>query len=272
MNYINILFYLALYLIPLTTIAEESHADAPTIKTAQDSIDDPYYPYVKRPLLSPSDEAIKNRSAQKVYHMPWTLLPPEKSEAPDNIKLKDIIIDRIKDQKTGKNYIKLYHGTTSDLENIFKDGAKAIKFSVAEGTYLGMGFYLAANINEAKDYACVRLALRKNISPDIKGMLLVVGIPEDEDIQGKVVNPNDIRARYSDNKTGESLDKNIFYLRNRVRYNQFVFFNNIAPHLKIFEIIKLPQGFGKSRNWQDKDGLPITSTEPDTDQALRCVY
>ena len=166
----------------------------------------------------------------------------------------------------------MYHGTTSDLVPVFKEGAKAVKFNAAERTALGMGFYLAANMNEAKDYACTRLKMRLANNPTIKALLLVIGVLEDDKIQGKFVDPSSKGPRNSDDKTGAPLDSSNYFVRNSNLYNQFVFFNNSAPYLKIFDIVELPKGFGKAFNLQDKDGLPMTSTQPDTDAKLKCPY
>jgi len=259
-----------------TWAAEKNSKESPVIKVAKDSAEDKYYPYAKRPLLDSDDkdilEDIKSRTKQNIKHLPWTLLPPPKSDKKKPFKLKDIVVDRIKDPVTGKNYVKLYHGTTSDLVDTFKAGAEEIRFDVADRTALGMGFYLAANMNESKNYACSRLRLRRQKDKDLKGLLLVVGVLEDDAIKGKLVKPIAKSPKNSNDDTGEPLDKDIYFVRNAERYNQFVFFKNAAPYLKIFEIITLPKGFGKSKNFQDLDGLPTTSSEPEKDSALKCNY
>jgi hypothetical protein len=269
---------------------EEGHPNQgslPIITNAQDKADDKYYSYVKRPLLDsghnlnpPLDKEIldyiKSRTTQPVQHLAWTLLPPFKDDKDRAFKIKDVVVDRIKDPETGKNYVKLYHGTTSDLVDIFKGGAQEIRFDVADRTALGMGFYVSADMNEAKNYACARVRAKKkenkNENKDLDGLMLVIGVRDDDKIKGKLVEPKTANVRYSDDKTGEPLDEDIYFVRNEKRYNQFLFFKNVAPYLKIFEIVKLPRGFGKSKNYQDFDGLPATSTEPETDKALRCTY
>ena len=251
--------------------------DKPLVSVAQNQPSDPWYSYNKRPLLE-SQQAkdtygpdllanIAKRTKEAGSHVPWTIMPPD-TQAP-LFKLKDIVVDRIKDPITGKNYVKLYHATTSDLLDIFKPGAKAIKFNVAALTGLGMGFYLAANPNEAKFYGCERLGTRKASDSNLKTLLLVVGVLEDDLIQGKWAPPD---TKHSDDQTGESYDKNVFFARNEERHNQFVFFKNVSPYLKIFEIITLPDGFGKAPERQDGDGLPVTSDKPETHYGFKCSY
>ena len=265
--------------------AESEHPNQgspPKITLAEDKADDKYYPYIKRPILNsgrdlkpPLDDDIlkyiKSRTTQPVQHLPWTLLPPFKDDKEKPFKLKDIVVDRIRDPETGKNYVKLYHGTTSELVDAFKGGAKEIRFDVADRTALGMGFYLSADMNEAKNYACARVRLKIDDNKDIEGLMLVIGVLDDDKIKGIFVEPK-TDTKYSDDTTGEPLDKDIYFVRNAKRYNQFLGFKNLGPYLKIFDIVKLPKGFGKSKNYQDFDGLPTTSTEPETDKALKCNF
>lgn len=256
---------------------ENTPEDKPLVSVAKKESNDPWYSYNKRPLIE-SQEAkeiygpdllakIAAKARTPVTHVPWTIMPPD-PQAP-LFKLKDVVVDRIKDPITKKNYVKLYHATTSDLLDIFKPGAQAIKFNVAALTGLGMGFYLAANVNEAKFYGCERLGTRKAYNPDLKTLLLVIGVLEDDIIQGKWAQPD---TKHSDDQTGESYDKAVYFARNEERHNQFVFFKNVSPYLKIFEIITLPDGFGKALERQDGDGLPLTSDKPDTHYGFKCAY
>ena len=173
--------------IPLEKLEKE---DEPVLTIAKKQSDDPWYTYAKRPLLSSSQARTKYgflglaqiaaRTNENIKHIPWTLKPPKSENSSELFKLKDIVVDRIKDPITGKNYVKLYHATTSDLIDIFKPGAQAIRFDVAELTALGMGFYLAANVNEAKYYGCERLGTRKWGKTDLKTLLLVIGVLDDK--------------------------------------------------------------------------------------------
>ena len=264
--HILILFYLIL---SFCLFAKQNNP--PQLILAQDSQEDPWYPYIKRSLL-PIDlisKDIKSRTIQKITHLPWTLLPPENKDS-EIFKLKDVVVDRIRDPETGQKYIKLYHGTTSDLLDIFKKGADEIKFNLADRTALGMGFYLTANPNEAKNYACARLRLRKD-EKDLRALLLVVGVKDLNKIQGKLVEPKTNTAYAYSDDDGNPINKNIYFIRNNKRYNQFVFFSNIAPYLRIFKIIIIPNNFGKSKNFQDYDGLDPASKEPEFDKALKCT-
>lgn len=258
-----------------TVLAADDEHDAPSIITASPTMSDPYFPYIKRPLLLSLNEnqraAIKERSVHAVNHVPWTLKVKEPD--PSGIfSLNDVVVDRIVDPKTGKRYVKLYHGTSSDLTDIFSKGAEAIKFNLAENTALGMGFYLAADMNEAKDYSCTRLGNRKKTNPNISSLLLVVGVLEDDIIKGKLLKPALKGERLSDDTTGEAFDENIYFARNSDRYNQFVFFKKTLPYMKIFDLVHLPNRFGKSLNFRDFDGLPITNTAVDQHKNYQCAY
>jgi hypothetical protein len=247
--------------------------DVSLLRKAKERADDPWYPYIKRPLLDDSFKDFKDRIIQEdTDHIPWTLKAPKKQEEARLIRLKDIVVDRIVDKKTGKKYIKFYHGTTSDFINIFKSGADAVKYNFADTTALGMGFYLTANINEAKNYACTRIRDRKDEHENLLGLLLVFGILESDKIQGKELKPSASGTRYSDDISGKPLDEDIFFVRNKKHYNQFLFFENIKPYLKLFKIITLPKGFGKAKNYEDLDGLSLDSTIPEEDRFLRCTY
>lgn len=265
------LSYLLVLVIAFSLSAENVN-ELPVIKTAVASPDDPFYPYIKRPLLNPSDEYLKQRSAQKTDHLPWTLVAQEDPALSGRMKLSDIVVDRITDPVTGKKYIKMYHGTTSDLENIFKLGASAIRYDIAANIALGKGFYMAADPNEAKDFACFRLGERKPGNPALQAMLLVIGIEDNDNIQGKNIVPRDPSGlKYSDDQ-GEALDKNIYFVRSTDRYNQFAFFKNIAPYIRIFDIILLPKGFGKTTNWNGLDGQPTNSNAADVNFDFKCNF
>lgn len=272
-----ILFSLSLWSLDKIT---DSQNERPIVITAQDSADDPYYPYARRPKLSASTvvarlgkdlpKNIRARISTDVNHLPWTLLAPPRIKK-EPFKLSDVVVDRIKDPKTGKNYIKLYHGTTADFVDLFGEGAKMIRFDVADRTALGNGFYLTADMNEAKSFACFRRMQRKEDAKDLKGLLLVIGVLDDDRIKGKLATPKSLTEVYS-NDEGDPLDKNIYFARNKDSYNQFLSYSNIAPFLKIFYVVELPDGFGKARTFRDHDGLPVTSKEPEVDKLRRCIY
>ncbi len=117
------------------------------------------------------------------YYMPWTYIGPEEGQKKLQV-LSDTVPDRLIDLNTGKRYVALYHGTTSDALEIFRQGEKAIRFDVATNKVLGMGFYLSAGLNEAKFYACLRLGQRKTRNPSLKAMVAVFGVEENNFING----------------------------------------------------------------------------------------
>lgn len=240
-------------------------AAEPEIIYANPTASDPYYPYKSR-LAKDSDLAIFLYSKEILDKIPALnitnpkLIPWSFKGIPSGDKntflLRDIIADKIIDEDTGKIYNVMYHGTTSDLLEVFKPGASAIRFDVATNTVLGMGFYLSASLNEAKGYGCDRKRQRKGTNKDLKAMVLVVGVEDNDIIKGKT-SP---KAQLSNDKTGDPLDPAIFFKRNsdtrasNNRYNQFSFFSNVKPFLKIFKIVILPDGFGRSKWVQDYDG------------------
>lgn len=247
----------------------------PVVTYALASDQDPWFPYLFRPSLNEAnqknlypEEVLKKIPAltrTKALHVPWTF--SAQPEGPKELqKLVDLVPDRIIDPETGKRYIKLFHGTTDDIIDVFKPGEKAIRFDVALTTALGQGFYLAADPNEAKAYACTRLKERVGKNPGLKGMMLVVGVLENDQIKGKF-SP---KANLSDDKTGEPLDSEIYFKRNSRLNNQFVFFSNTRPYLKMFEIVVLPKGFGRSNGIDDFDGLPEKDKNKASSNNYKC--
>jgi hypothetical protein len=237
----------------------------PEIIEAQALDTDPWFPYITRPTKEYAEEnklypeAILSKIPEFTYvHsslVPWTFPPLAKEET---FSLGSIIADKYVDTKNNKVYNLMYHGTTSDLLDVFNKGASAIRFDVATNKRLGMGFYLTANMNEAKEYACDRLRQRKGYNKDLKAMLLVIGIEDNDKVKGKGVQTTFL----SNNQTGQPIDPDLFFMRNvdlagdlKYRYNQFNFFSNSAPYMKILKIILLPLGFGKTYGLNDLDGL-----------------
>lgn len=241
-------------------------SDLPQIIYAEPKEEDPYFPYKTRPLKDSSrsllyPKSIVDNLGQLAYTdpnlVPWSIKGIPQGDK-GIFKLRDIVLDKVTDPLTGKTYSMMYHGTTSDLLDVFKEGAAAIRFDVATHLVLGMGFYLSASMNEAKAYACDRWKERSGTNKNIRGMLLMVGVEDNDVIQGK----QSPQVHLSNDKTGEPLDPQIFFKRkngpvNPVdnRYNQFSFFRNTAPYLKIFKIIIFPDaGFGRTDWVQDFDG------------------
>lgn len=214
-------------------------------------------------------------------HVPWVFKSTPESAI---VKLKDIVPDRIIDPTTGKSYVKLYHGTTSENLNIFNVGSGAIRFDVAEITALGDGFYLAGNANESKAYACQRYRQRKATNPNgFQAILLVVGVEENDVISGQLtfseLSTSKAQAKAGGPVAGDPLNPSVHFRRNNNGMpNQFVFFSNVKPYLKIFEIIKLGSGFGMATSvgtnapYYDADGLPVDDTRPDVNPNYRCTY
>jgi hypothetical protein len=240
-------------------LADNHQNNPPEIINANPDNSDPWYPYIRRPSkelaeknkLYPSKILTKvpEDTVFKTTHIPWTFVTKQETLFPLNEAIPDRIID-----SNGKSYIKMYHGTTSDLIDNFKPGSESIKFDVATNAALGKGFYMSGDPNEAKAYACARLKTRKTGYNDLQGLLLVIGVEDNEAIKGKY------SKMYMSDEKGNSLDVNAFFRRNQRYYNQFVFFSNIAPYLKIFYIILLPHGFGASKSINDGDGASDTST------------
>jgi hypothetical protein len=246
-------------------------SDSPQIIYAEPKEQDPYFPYKPRPLKNSERALLYPRSivdnlAQLAYTdanlVPWSIKGLPQGDK-GIYKLRDIVLDKVVDPLTGKTYSMMYHGTTSELLDIFKEGARAIRFDVATHVVLGMGFYLSASMNEAKAYACDRWKERSVANKNIRGMLLMVGVEDNDIIQGK----QSPEAQLSNDKTGEPLDPQIFFKRKNgpvnfmdSRYNQFSFFRNVAPYLKIFKIIIFPDaGFGRTEWVQDYDGQADTA-------------
>ncbi|MCA9508845.1 MAG: hypothetical protein KC505_10535 [Myxococcales bacterium] len=234
--------------------------ELPLITYAQAMEADKWFPYIFRPDKFAAEKQgmyppkvldnIPILTRTMVMHVPWTFVAqPQGPKALQ--KLVDLVPDRIEDSLTGKSYVKLYHGTTDDVLDIFKPGEKSIRFDVAVTRALGQGFYLTADPNEAKAYACMRLKERIKNNPNLKGMIVVMGVENKDFIEGKY-SP---QVHLSDDKTGEPFDNEIYFKRNSKMNNQFVFFKNTGPYLKMFEIVILPKGFGKSKSINDADGI-----------------
>lgn len=221
----------------------------PLVIIATGNTNDRWSQYVFRPekknvlaLMYPQDmfnalnnpAMIENLPSSGLQNMPWTF----KSNNVMKFKLKDVVADRI--YENGKPFIKMYHGSKGTaVLNLFKGGAANIEFDKARNQALGAGFYMTASYNEARDYACW------NISKGQEAFVLVVGVEERDEIMGED------KARSTplfSTTDGDPLDKTIYFARNRSSnnyYNQFVFFSNVKPYLKIFEIIKLPNYYNR---------------------------
>ncbi len=244
------------------------------------SLKDPWSIYKRRPSITfaekhnlySSDIIYKSKTSKmkKGDHIPWTF--KEIPEGDNSLfSLGSVVADRTNDKK----HILMYHGTTSDFLDTFMAGEGALRFDKAHNKQLGMGFYLTANLNEAKFYACRRLKERishGDTTQGLKAMILVVGIEDTPTILGKTSSKfSPLFNKYlSKDKTGEPLDPNIFFLRNREKYNQFNFFSNIAPFLKLFKVVILPNNFAISKEVNDFDGLSVYDATPESDPAFRC--
>lgn len=247
----------------------------PRIIFAEARSDDPWFPYIQRPTKDSAANsglyptAILNKSSaqtfQKVSHMPTTFIAVPEGDMGLH-RLMDVVADRIYDKDSNKTYLKMYHGTTDDLLDVFKPGESAIRFDVAVTRALGQGFYLTANINEAKAYACSRWKERVKNKTDLKGMIMVVGVEENDIIKGKY----SYNAHLSDDATGDPFDPEIYFKRNGKMNNQFVFFSNTKPYLKIYDIVVLPNGFGRSKGLDDKDGIPENRPNPENTAGFSC--
>lgn len=262
-----------------------------------------YFPYEKREIKNANPNTkypqwvwnllngIGNTITAFLNHVPWTF--KTKPQWDSVVKIGDIVPDRIMDPTTGqpymdpitgKKYVRLFHGTTSDLLPTFMVGANALKFDVATFYQLGMGFYLAANPNESKSYACGRYIQRLNNPlivkpPNFRPILLVIGV--EEDVTGR---ESEDPLSYAN---GDPKEANVYFRKNSQEkqniftqgknnglYNQFVFFSNIKnPDLKIkiFEVIRLGKNFGMSLSNHDEDGYPTSSNVPDGVQ-YKCIH
>lgn len=240
---------------------------------AQPTLNDEYWPYIKRPLKS---DLIKNMStdySDEVLaripddtwnysrHMPWSFTNAWHT-SDSLVKLKDIVPDRITDPETGEKYIKLYHGSSLGAKDAFIKGSSGIDFGIANTIAFGQGFYLSADINESKRYACQAM-----VSAAVKkGLLVIVGVKEDADVQGKRGENFIWNGLFKDtiysNEKGESKDKNVLFRTGQ--HNQFVFFKEAQPHMKIFKVIELPANFGASSSIVEDDGFATNDTTVDT--------
>lgn len=244
-----------------------------------------YYSYVKRPVkpstgltaallnLFPQSawNLIPTGTVTNVNHMVFTFETTPQNQL---VKLKDIVPDRIVDTATGKRYVLMYHGSTSDfITGIFDLGSSAIRFNAANITAFGQGFYLASNPNESKNYACDR----RNGGggggakpPHIQPILLIIGVQEEDAIKG--------RRSHTDLGTnqGDPTDPNIYFRRTTTSHNQFVFYSNAKPYLRIFKIIKLAKNHGMANGYDDGDGTPDPTPagmiDPNMNPAYRCTW
>jgi hypothetical protein len=215
---------------------------------------DPLWALTKRPLIKGfavdnEDELFEDARFVGTY-VPITLLGTSKDNDDTLFKLKDIVVERIIDSD-GTKYVKLYHGTISKFQNIFADGAINIAYDKAKAIALGQGFYLTASFNEAKRYACDAEPKNNNS----QAIILVVGIAENDIIQG-VWHRKDI----SDD-IGDPLKNDSYFARNPILANQFAFFSNIKPYLKLFEIIVLPHEFYYSPKDSEDYGFSVDDDE-----------
>ncbi len=255
--------------------AEENRvglAKTPEIINSGPNENQEYYYYKQRPTndeaASKYDPEILERSKELRFkpgnHLPFSLKP-----AQNPFSLPSVIPDRVKEEGGETQYVVMYHGTTSDvLDRFLNDG---IRFDVAKRTALGPGFYLAADPNEAKYYACERLKelIKSNPKSDARGMMLIVGVAAKPEVMGDV-SP---KILFSDSK-GAPLPtyKDYMFKRNHNHYNQFVFFSNVGQYLKVFKIVVLEKGFYKSKGINDFDGLATNETiSPKEEANFRCT-
>jgi len=262
--------------------AKLKQTEFPIIIDAKDKVNDPFFPYIKRPLVTnavnlysplmlplilnriPKD-ARQNKSP---YFVPWTfknIWGGDSWSYGPITTLGSIVPDRIKElggnedyKENGIAYVKLYHGSAAAYKDAFlKDG---IGFDKGVRKAYGQGFYLTADINEAKNYACD--AARKAKSDAI---ILVVGVQDLPEIQGRRAP----RSTYQSHETGESKDpKNIYFGAGHT--NQFVFYTNAQPYMKIFNLVRLPRNFGMAAGiTEEYDGYSTDTTTdvntPDND-------
>ena len=179
---------------------------------AENKLSDPYFPYIKRPLVTDATAifdkkdlpGILNRVPQDTrkkfapYFIPWTFNNVWAGFNSSATELGKIIPDRIKDKtgndyvdpNTGYKYVKLYHGSAAKYKDDFLK--KGIAFDKGVRNAYGQGFYLTANINEAKRYAC-------DAAGGGDAILLVVGVEDRPEVKGQ-------RGAQSNFNTGESLD------------------------------------------------------------------
>jgi hypothetical protein len=265
---------------PSTSTPPEPPKDEVKIIFATNDKADPWFWYSLRPTeteaannpLYSKESLAKNQEWKRFPpkdHLPWSYLSPEEGDKKLQTLTKTVP-DRWVDPVSGKRYVALYHGTTSDVMDIFKKGEKAVRFDVATNKVLGMGFYLAASLNEAKFYACARLKERKPQDPNLKAMIAVFGVEENDLIKGKF-SP---AANLSDDVTGAPYDPEIFFKRNSKLYNQFNFFNNTHPYLKLASLVILPEKFETSnlRLNSDNDGAPTRTMVERGAASFTCPY
>ena len=247
----------------------------PEVIKADNKIDDPFFPYIKRPLVSNAamlypDAVIKripNDTRQPVqtrtpYFIPWTFKNAWHNGAVT--ELGKIVPDRIKD-KTGKDYlspsgntyVKLYHGSAAKYKTGFL--TQGVAFNKGVRNAYGQGFYLTADINEAKRYAC-------DAAFGGDAIVLVVGVEDRPEVKGK----SSYNGHQSDINTGVAYDDNIKFGVGHT--NQFVFFTNSEKYMKFFTLVELPPKFGAADSIVEENGFGIGvpapsdhSSHPDND-------
>jgi hypothetical protein len=259
--------------LPPGAFLKKPTVDTPVYIKSNAIAGDEFYSYSKRTpkkdaqLAMSYPDFILNKIPQDtrthVQHVPWSFRDAWNTNAPT--KLKDIVPDR--EIIDGKSYIKLYHGSTSDAKNIFLQGAKGIDFSLAGKVpgglaAFGNGFYLSSSMNESKAYACQSLKTKPG-KMGLNGLLLVVGIEENDIIKGRPHAPSD--------RNGKARNKDLFFATGQP--NQFVFFDNIRPYLKILKVVDLPaSGFYMSKDLNEGDGFAKGDQRVENDffQSYKC--
>jgi hypothetical protein len=225
-------------------------------------------------------------------HIPWTFKPNDGI----NVKADGVVerlIDIVPDRVTigGRTYVKLYHGTSiggaaQTLLNLFKTGSNALAFNRASTIALGQGLYLAANSNESKEYGCMKSTDSSvPAGSGEKTMLLVVGVQAIPEIVGKQSSgyistglaANAGLAAPTD--AGLSRSKDIYFKRNSDTLggnnsnmtNQFVFFEQVKPYLRILEIIVFDDHHYKGGIEDGNNGLGYQNSDPGV-PTTKCNY
>lgn len=241
----------------------------PEVIKAENKVDDPFFPYIKRPLVSNATALYPNsvisripndtRQTRSPYFIPWTFKNAWSFGGFGGgpvTELGKIVPDRIKD-KTGKDYVdsdgnkyvKLYHGSAAKFKNVFLN--QGIAFNKGVRNAYGQGFYLTADINEAKRYAC-------DAAGGGDAIVLVVGVKDLPEVKGKS------SPGYQSNiNTGDPYDQSIFFGVGHT--NQFVFFSNSKKYMKMFNLVELPRKFGAAESIIEENGYAIGDTTPDND-------
>jgi hypothetical protein len=259
--------------LPVGTVLEQTVF--PEVIKAESKLSDPYFPYIKRPtvanatmsysadILKRIPQDTRQHGGRPSYFVPWTFYNAWRDfrgNLGDKTELGMIVPDRVKDKTgkdykdpiTGKNYIKLYHGSAAKYKSAFlKDG---IAFNKGVRNAYGQGFYLTADINEAKRYACDAASLAGG-----SAIVLVVGVEDRHEIVGRK------SGTYQSNiSTGEPYDKSIYF--GVGHDNQFVFFSNALKYMKFFTLVDLPPKFGAAAGIiESNDGYSTVETQVDHD-------